>query len=97
MMVDHIRIQELWKAWENKKDLCARLKSALIQVEIIKAFRPNLKAINRIELLKKYERQRYNLGIYQSGLFQSAWVILVKKQRNQNHMHIKYIYTYTLE
>ena len=43
------------------KDLWARLKSVLIQVEFVKAFRPNSKAINKIELLKKYERQRYEL------------------------------------
>ena len=75
-MVDLIRMQECWKARKNIKDLWARLKSVLIQVEFVRAFRPNLKAINKIELLKKYERQRYDMGINQIGLFQSAQVML---------------------
>ena len=74
MMVDLITMQECCKALKNIKDLWARLKLVLIQVEFVKAFRP--KAISKIELLKKYERQRYDLGINQIGLFQSAQVML---------------------
>ena len=70
------RMMVCWKARKNIKDIWARLKSVLIQVEFVRAFRPNLKAINKIELLKRYKRQRCNLGINQIGLFQSAQVML---------------------
>ena len=64
MMVDLIRMQECWQAPKTIK--------VLIYVEFVRAFRPNLKAVNKIELLKKYERQRYDLGINRIGLFQST-------------------------
>ena len=64
------------EARKNIKDLWARAKSELIYVRFVRAFRSNFKAINKIVLLKKYERQRYDQGINQIGLFQSAQVML---------------------
>ena len=56
MMVDLIRMEDGWKARKNIKDLWARAKSELIYVRFVRAFRSNFKAINKIVLLKKYER-----------------------------------------
>ena len=52
-------MQESWTAQKNMGRALRRIQNGL-------------KAIDKIELLKKYERQRYDLGINQIGLFQSA-------------------------
>ena len=49
MMVDLITMQECCKALKNIKDLWARLKLVLIQVEFVRAFRLNFIVMNKIE------------------------------------------------